>query len=931
MRCLRGNLVTFTLLVALSSTLSAVGSVRVATSSDASALATVHSISIPTTVSSRREFPLPSSLAASGPNSVAYTLDLVNNTLLPGNFPTLSCATGEAILAVTALGKLFLPCSNSNSLLVVNLSTGSPEANIAIQGPGDLTYDPQDGAIYVTSGASLAELNATNYDIERETSLGAYADQMVWDGSNGCLYVSDLLYDSVWVVSGATDSLLANVSVDHRPSDLVFDARNGDIYVLESDYSGLSVISGQSNRVVATIFLGSSVMHFPSSLGFDPSTGDIYVGIANSNEVDIIAWSTNTVFDVLQGVEEPDCIVGDAGLDTIYVAGDRFVYVVNASSNVVVGSIPTPVGASACDAGAGEVFLVDDNGLVRINEVGNALTVEPPLYLPPWGVIDDSGSNSLYLTNPFIDALYVVSGETDTVTRTIPLGDYPQALCYDNANGDLFVAVEPNSPIGEVNLTVVSAKSGDVLATYPIGQDLGVKAMACDPQTGDVFVGYTSGCICDVGVSEFSSVNGTFFQRFPSMLYVPQDVVYDPRNGDVYVTGSSNLTVINGSTSTISREVAIGSYSTMVGVDSLTGDVYVADPLTQNLTVLSDTNFTILANLTMGSSPDAIACDNAGGEVYVANSGSGNLTVINGSSVVGTVLVGTAPVDLAYDAENSYLYVAPGEGSALTLVATTNGTPTLTGVSVTTGNLTVPIEGKMFLTARPACEPDTCPPSSTYSWSVTDSLGVLHSTAGPTASISVGATPGTLSVFVNVTLGGKTVEGALTGVHFVPTLNSVDILPASPTVNGGAEQSFTAVTNCTGGPCPQGISFFWGIDNGGGRTDGSATDSVSISVDNCSEEFTLVVYATLGGLTIRSALDTVSVTSAPACGDWAPWLIGNLPFLGVVAVLAVAGVVLFQHGRKPTRGNTSKSSPTPQEEEKLVVKTRPPSMPKEPE
>ncbi len=167
----------------------------------------------------------------------------------------------------------------------------------------------------------------------------------------------------------------------------------------------------------------------------------------------------------------------------------------------------------------------------------------------------------------------------------------------------------------------------------------------------------------DVDVIPAGTVNVT---QVIAVGSAPFGVAVDPALKEVFVTnqGSSNVTVIDGTSQSSIGSVATPSYPTGIAFDATDGTVYVADNASGSVTVFGAANRTAFANVTVGSLPTGVAWDNATDQVFVTDQGADNVTVLAGGneSVVATVAVGSAPDGLAVDNLTDAVYVA-NEGS----------------------------------------------------------------------------------------------------------------------------------------------------------------------------------------------------------------------------------------------------------------------------
>ncbi len=119
--------------------------------------------------------------------------------------------------------------------------------------------------------------------------------------------------------------------------------------------------------------------------------------------------------------------------------------------------------------------------------------------------------------------------------------------------------------------------------------------------------------------------------------------------------------------------VPVGDQPDALAIDPSSGDVWVANALSDNVTVIDPSTETTVASIPVGSFPDAIAFVQGAGIAYVANLESGNLSIVDVSSlsVVGTMGGLAGPSSLVYVASIDRLFVADEYGSNVTVL---NGT-----------------------------------------------------------------------------------------------------------------------------------------------------------------------------------------------------------------------------------------------------------------
>ena len=242
------------------------------------------------------------------------------------------------------------------------------------------------------------------------------------------------------------------------------------------------------------------------------------------------------------------------------------------------------------------------------------------------------------------------------VIATIQLeqGSAPVEIAYNPSNGYLYVAshncsIYPNidaAMLGENvicnEIFVINPKNNTVVATIDLGslseQPAGPWGMVYDPKNGYMYV--TASFYSSV-VIIINSTTNTIVGTIPVGLD-PAGIVYDPSNGFLYVAnwGAATISVINGTSNTVVATIDLGS-----------------PPIP---------NSNIPSGLLYG--PVGMAYDPNNGYIYVttnivwsSSSPFGNVVFVIDSKtnrVVGKINVGPGPAGIVYDPDNGYIYVA---------------------------------------------------------------------------------------------------------------------------------------------------------------------------------------------------------------------------------------------------------------------------------
>ena len=799
-----------------------------------------------------------------------YTLDLYNNTLINGNFIGFTSTLVPGINPIGVAydpsnGYLYVTEHGSNAVSIINTKTNEIIKSINVgSSPWGIAYDPSNGYLYVTNGwfgfyggevwyytNNVTVINGATNTVIANISVGEGPYGILYDPSNGYIYVTNTAQNNVSVIDGANNTLIASINVGAYPEGLAYDPSNGYIYVANSWSNNVSVINGANNTVIANIAVGS----YPVGLAYDPSNGYVYVANAGSNSVSVINGATNTVIASIAVRSFPEKIAYDPSNGYIYVvnSGSNNISVINGANNKIIANL--------------SLGLTWGSG----GDWGSS---------GPLGIAYDPSNNYLYLANTIGNSLILINGTTNTVVSNIKVGIFPGGVAFDPINDYLYVTDFNYSdwPGGDVNTSsntvfVINGATNKIIANISVGLDpIGV---AVDTSNGYVYV-------TNSGSNNVSVINGATNTVIANIAVgsMPYGVAYDSSNGYVYVAnlGSNSVSVINSANNTVIANIAVGSHPVGVAYDPSNGYIYVANSWSHSVSVINTANNNVIANIAVGSHPVGVAYDSSNGYVYVANLGSNSVSVINGATnnVIANISVGSEQTGVAYDPSNGYLYVDEGvnltviNGANNKLISVINvgsgGWPsTSMAYDASNGYLYVSnfILGTVSIISTPALVvkkyytvtfTETGLPSGT-SWSVTFN-GTTESSSTNTITFSVpngtySYTIGSVSGYTaspssgSITVNGANVNQAITFTAVTPSIYKITFtesgLPSgttwSVTLSGVSK---TANTNTIVFNEPNGTySFTIGAINGYTATPSSGMITVNGSNVNQGITFTL--------------------------------------------------------------------------------------------
>lgn len=114
----------------------------------------------------------------------------------------------------------------------------------------------------------------------------------------------------------------------------------------------------------------------------------------------------------------------------------------------------------------------------------------------------------------------------------------------------------------------------------------------------------------------------------------PDGISVNPNTNMIYVTnyGSNNVSIINGSSNTVTTTIPVGTNPDGIIFNSNTDVVYVTNSGSNDISVIDGSTNTVSATINVSTIPVAVNIDTNTKKIYVADYGSGSISVINGST-----------------------------------------------------------------------------------------------------------------------------------------------------------------------------------------------------------------------------------------------------------------------------------------------------------
>lgn len=246
----------------------------------------------------------------------------------------------------------------------------------------------------------------------------------------------------VSVIDAAQNVVTATVPVGNYPAGVAVSPDGSHVYVANSSDNTVSVIAAATNTVIATVGAGTAQFNYPYGVAVSPDGSRVYVTNSWGNTVSVITTVNNTVAGAI--------VVGNGPISVDVSADGSRVYVANLGGNTV--SVITTATNPCLQTCANAVATVGG---------GN-----PSPFNMPFDVAVTPDGSHVYVANFGGNTVSVIATATNTVTATVPVGNFPAGVAVTPDGSHVYVANFGDSP-GTVS--VISTATNSVTATVPVG------------------------------------------------------------------------------------------------------------------------------------------------------------------------------------------------------------------------------------------------------------------------------------------------------------------------------------------------------------------------------------------------------------------------------------------------------------------------------
>jgi YVTN family beta-propeller protein len=543
-------------------------------------------------------------------------------------------------------------------------------------------FDPTNGYLYVrgSDGGAISVVDASTDSVLTQISVGlggsAYIPNvatMALDLATGDLYETNPSLGTVGYIQTSTSTLAGSVAVGGSPGGIVYDPANGNLYTSNWFNGTVTGISGATHQVVATLGVGGE----PGAILFDPIDTEVFVSNFRTGNVSVLNTTREAVVaNPTTGTTggEPVALTLNTKDDLVNVVNSLTgnITVINGTTNLVTASIPVgSVPTSASYSAPTDTLLVANGGsnnVTVLQQPGNTAIASIAIGHGAQGAAEDPVNGYVYIADYGADSISVIDPSSDSVVGTVTTGNFPEDLAVDTASGNVFVA-NLGTYDSDSNLTVLSSSTSAAVGSIPLNSY--PTSLTAAPN-GDVYAidyGGESAFIVD---SATNSATGLA----PASSREPTSSAWDSATGDLYIAseGTGTINVVTGAGGPVAT-LQLGFGTEGVVYDPSTGNVDVSNFYSGNITVIDGATESVRSVISVlpFDSLGAEIYDPLNSEVFVADYSEHNVTVLNGATTIGSIQVGSDPTSFAYDPQNGTIFVSDyGSGDISVINASTD-------------------------------------------------------------------------------------------------------------------------------------------------------------------------------------------------------------------------------------------------------------------
>jgi YVTN family beta-propeller protein len=187
---------------------------------------------------------------------------------------TLKTGSADAIAVDSTSNKVYLLGYESSHLTVLQGDDSVSQKSAGAMHLWGMALDEAAGKLYVTriSNGDVVAMD-TQSDKIAPMATGRFPCAVAVNAKTSMVYVANCFDDSVTVIDGGKNRVVATVKVGSHPQAVAVDPETNLIYVANTHGDSVSVIDGGNNKVMATVPAGTH----PYAMAVDPGSSILYV------------------------------------------------------------------------------------------------------------------------------------------------------------------------------------------------------------------------------------------------------------------------------------------------------------------------------------------------------------------------------------------------------------------------------------------------------------------------------------------------------------------------------------------------------------------------------------------------------------------------------------------------------------------------------
>jgi YVTN family beta-propeller protein len=247
--------------------------------------------------------------------------------------------------------------------------------------------------------------------------------------SQGVVYVTRPLTDSVALVNLTGPTVTASFQVGHRPDDVAFNDAGDKAYVTNLDDNTVGVINTTTGIQTTTFPVGGQ----PFRILVGPGGGSLYVTRSDGYVV-VLNAATGAIDTTIAVGSTPNGLALNKTTGKLYVsaAGSGFVTEINTSNNstvrtLLVGGTPQDI---AVVNSRNALYVANEDGYLDIWNLGSGARSDSVGLHAPFGLAVTPDGEQAWVTQPTSSSVSVVNLTTHEISDSIPVGGTPRHIAF---------------------------------------------------------------------------------------------------------------------------------------------------------------------------------------------------------------------------------------------------------------------------------------------------------------------------------------------------------------------------------------------------------------------------------------------------------------------------------------------------------------------